>query len=106
VVELFCHRVRFGSPGDEAAFFSWVEGIAGAGKVVGVNDGIRLEVPRMLSDDVLRELIALFQRYNIDMVQLAQFASESNAGWFAATNVYWHDRVFRKTGSAEPAVAH
>ena len=47
--------------------------------------------------------MALFHRYNIPMQQLAQFRSEVNESWFAAPQMYWHERVFKaKQG---PAVA-
>lgn len=95
MVELHCRRVVFRSPGDEAAFFSWVSRIAGVRGVVGAGDAILLRVARELSDESLRELLPVFHRYDIDMAQLAQFASPSNAALFAEPNAYWHDRVFR-----------
>ncbi len=42
----------------------------------------------------LRELLALFARYDLPMRQLAQFANARNAAWFAAPTMIWHARVF------------
>ena len=95
MIELSCRRVVFLSAGDEAAFFAWVGGIEGVRGIVGDGDTIRVQVPHLLSDASLRELLAVFCRYDIDMTQLAQFASASNAAWFTEPNSYWHERVFR-----------
>lgn len=105
MIELCCRRVVFGSPGDEAAFFSWVGSIEGVQRVFGVGDTIRLEMPPVLPDEALRELLAVFRRYDIDMAQLARFASASNAAWFTAPGTYWHDRVFRQAGDDAPGTA-
>src|SRR5262245_61163439 len=101
MVELRCPRVVFRSSGDEAAFFSWVGSIAGIQRVVGVGDEIRLDVPQFPSDDTLHELLAVCRRYDIDMSQLAHFATESNSAWFA--RAYWHS--LGQADSAEQGVA-
>jgi hypothetical protein len=92
-----CRRVIYYAPGDEAAFFFWLDSIKAIRKVVGVGDSLQLHVASRLPDKALRELLILFYRYRIDMTQLAQFKSPSNRKWFAARKTYWHDRVFRAT---------
>jgi hypothetical protein len=51
------------------------------------------------SREALRDLIALFSRYQIPMRQLAQFKNFSNEKWFAAADSYWYVAVF----GGEPA---
>jgi hypothetical protein len=94
VIELSCHRVLFYAPGDEGAFFRWVNSIDGVQGVVGIGEEIRFRVPRVVPDATLRELLAVFFRYQIDMTQLAQFVLPSNQSWFMAPNTYWHNHVF------------
>ncbi len=65
---LICKRVRFYSPEDETAFFGWLERITCISRVEGAGDEILLCVPRTrVSASSLRELIALFARYKLDM---------------------------------------
>lgn len=47
-----------------------------------------------LSEASLRDLLALFSRYEIPMKQLAQFEDAKNAAWFRAPHMYWHKKVF------------
>jgi len=43
----------------------------------------------------MRELLALFYRYKIDMKQLQIFLNKNNKQWFQDnTKAYWHRRVF------------
>lgn len=53
-----------------------------------------LVISSRLSEASLRDLLALFTRYEIPMAQLAQFRTSKNEHWFAAPNMYWHKRVF------------
>ena len=94
MVELNCHRVVFRSRKDESAFFSWISDIEGVLDVAGAGDSVHIKVHQPMPDESLRELLAVFCRYDIDMTQLAQFASQSNVAWFAKKNAYWHNRVF------------
>jgi hypothetical protein len=49
---------------------------------------------RRISEADLRDLLALFWRYNIPMVQLAQFRNSNNKAWFASPKMYWYEEVF------------
>jgi hypothetical protein len=93
---LTCRRVTFYAVGDELAFFHWL-GTIKAIRKVGSGDAILLHVPPRLSNQHLRELLAVFHRYRISMPQLAQFESANNRKWFADPQKYWHKRVFRGT---------
>src|SRR4051812_8587651 len=92
---LDCKRVMFYSPADEAAFFRFAESIKAVRKIEGVRDSIVLHVASRISHGLLRDLIALFERYRIPrMSQLAQFISSSNKSWFADPKKFWHKKVF------------
>lgn len=92
---LRCHRVRFYSHGDEAAFFAFAQSIAGVLRVYGEKDAILIDTAFLLLEDSLRDVLALFWRYQInDMTQLSAFLTSANEGWFAAPLNYWHQQVF------------
>jgi hypothetical protein len=98
VPTLTCKRVIFYSQGDEAAFFNWISRIKAIKTVKGVGDEIRLVVPRRrISAESLRDLLALFFRYKVDMGQLSTFATPENGEWFKNPKMYWHRKVFLKT---------
>jgi hypothetical protein len=83
------------SPGDERAFFEWAERISCVKKIEGCGEVLRLHVAsRRIAARCLRELIGLFERYGVEMSQLAQFESPANRAWFRAPAAYWHDAVF------------
>ena len=97
---LNCKRVLFYSHADEAAFFHFAESIKAVQKVEGVRDSIVLHVSSRPSQQSLRDLIALFQRYRIPgMAQLAPFLSETNRVWFTDPKKIWHRKIF---GSSLP----
>jgi hypothetical protein len=79
---LTCRRVYYFSQGDELSFFTWLDKIKVIRRWEGVDDRVLLHVPSRISDKGLRELLALFRRYHVDMGQLAQFQTPSNRPWF------------------------
>ena len=92
---LACKRVRYGSQGDETAFFEWIGRISCVTKFEGSGDTLYLHVARSrISDENLRELIALFSRYRVPMKQLAQFETPRNRTWFTRPGMYWFARVW------------
>lgn len=92
---LTCKRVFFYSHADEAAFFHFAENIKAVQRVEGVSDSILLHVSSRPSQQSLRDIIALFQRYRISgMSQLAAFLSDSNRAWFNDPKKFWHRKVF------------
>lgn len=92
---LKCSRVTFYSQADEAAFFTFAKSIKAVLRVEGVGDSILLHVSSRPSQESLRDLIALFQRYRISgMPQLANFLTASNQNWFANEQNFWHRKVF------------
>jgi hypothetical protein len=93
MIYLDCSGVRFGSQLDEKHLFEWAMEIDGV---------LRWEQDTLVvrtnpSQASLRDLLALFSRYQIPMAQLAQFRTARNEVWFAAPQTYWHARVFGKS---------
>lgn len=91
MVYLDCSGITFGSQLDEKHLFVWAREIS---CVVGWEQDTLVIKSRRISQDNLRDLIALFWRYNIPMGQLAQFRNSANEAWFTAPEMYWHKKVF------------
>jgi hypothetical protein len=99
---LACKRVHYFSPGDETAFFDWIGRISCVTKFEGSGDTLYLRVRgSRISDDDLRELLALFYRYRVDMKQLEQFETPRNRAWFSRPGTYWFARVWGGKGAAK-----
>jgi hypothetical protein len=93
--QLTCQRVQFYSAADEAAFFRFAESIDGIVSVHGIGDSIVLDLASEPSEQALRDLIALFERYRIiRAAQLVQFLSDSNKSWFADPQKFWYKNIF------------
>ncbi len=92
MIYLDCSGLHFGSQLDEKHLFEWASEIPGVLRW----EQDTLVVRTNLSQASLRELLALFSRYQIPMAQLAQFRTARNEDWFAAPQMYWHSRIFGK----------
>ncbi|NWK46541.1 hypothetical protein [Ralstonia pickettii] len=91
MVRLDCSNIVFGSPLDEKHLFLWASEIAG---FLRWEQDTLVMRSRRISEAALRDLLALFWRYQISMEQLAQFENERNTSWFRAPHTYWYRRVF------------
>lgn len=93
---LICKRVTFYSQNDEMVFFEWLKRISCIGEIKGVGDELHLQISRkQISDANLRDLIAIFGRYKINMKQLAQFLNDKNKAWFKGRpKAFWLKKVF------------
>ncbi len=91
MVRLDCSKIRFGSQLDEKHLFLWASEIAG---FLRWEQDTLVMHSRHISEAALRDLLALFWRYQIPMEQLAQFENEQNSSWFRASHMYWYSRVF------------
>lgn len=83
MAELKLTSIIYHSPGDERAFFEWLQGIPSVEKVWGVGPDLFVRVsdgPLPVED--LRELIALVKRYPADAAQLRQFRNADNKHLF------------------------
>ena len=95
IVTLRARSVRFLSRHDEAAFFHWLRAIEEFASVRGDGDAIVIDVEKdKIGADALRELIALFHRYDIEMRQLRAFETRSNKSWLANERAYWHGVMY------------
>jgi hypothetical protein len=98
MIELECQKVKFYSSLDETSFFSWANAIPAVTDVIGRGSSIIIRIrTKRISDNSLRELLALFHRYDILMEQLAQFRRARNESWFASPVAYWYKSVFSDT---------
>jgi hypothetical protein len=86
---------KYFSPGDEAAFFSWLMSIGCVENVTGELRDLHIKLKRRPTAAQLRELVALFFRYRMNMKPLAALRTPTNENWFYKdTNAFWHSRVF------------
>ena len=95
---LVAKEVLYYSPGDENAFFAWLDDLQCVSASRGVGHELQIRIGRP-TDAELRELIALFYRYSIEMTQLAQCVTPQNASWFRDDrSTYWYTRIFGPDG--------
>jgi hypothetical protein len=94
-VELQATEVVFFSQGDETAFFSWLESLPFVEQIEGRGRTLFIKInSTAIDEDGLRELLALFRRYGVNMAQLVAFDREEFAEWFRHPDAYWHNDVF------------
>jgi hypothetical protein len=92
--ELVVTLARFFSPRDEASFFRWLQSVPCIGDIRGAGSDLHIELEQTPDDDDLRELIALFHRYHLDLTRLATFSTDANRRWLRDENAYWFERMF------------
>lgn len=94
-VVLDAKAVVFYSQHDEDAFFEWLSKLQCVEEYRGIGRVVRIRVAlKLVTDDALRELLALFFRYRIEMTQLSIFETKSNRSWFAKPGSYWYRKTF------------
>ena len=87
--------LRFYHQDDERAFFEWlaripcVENVRGEGR-----RGLVVCLRRKPGQHDLRQLLALFFRWGVDMRQLARLENDENRTWFTNPDAFWHEAVF------------
>jgi hypothetical protein len=80
---------------DERAFFEWlsrihcVKSFASEGRL-----GLVVHLKHRPENDDLWQLLALCQRYGVNMQQLAKFETDENRRWFNDPKMYWYSAVF------------
>jgi hypothetical protein len=100
-VFLTCTSVWYYSATDEAFFFAWIDKIPSIKTSNGIKDDLFLHFANNdIPDNDLREIIALFYRYKVDMKQLQIFLNDSNKEWFKDNKrAFWHRRVWSNESS-------
>jgi hypothetical protein len=82
---------------DEKMQFDWLASIPCVSDVGGKSSDMHITLKRLPGEMDLRELIAIFHRYRMDMTPLATLKSSRNRKWFFENkNAYWHAEVFGK----------
>lgn len=100
---LIAKSVVYLSEHDESAFFEWLEKIKCVERITGSGDELYIKLKESPIDNMsLREILALFYRYDVDMKQLAQFLNNKNKKWFYGPQAYWFERVFDTENSSTP----
>ena len=88
--------LSFYSRADEAAFFSWLKSIPEVKSVTGVGRELHIELSNdVVSETSLRELLAIYSRYNGNMKELAKFVTPENESWLKNKESYWYASVFQ-----------
>lgn len=83
------------SQNDETAMFEWLGRIKVVREVAGEGRDLLINLKRAPSDAQLRDLIALFFRYKMDMTTLAVLRTSKNQSWFSDRDSSWYEAVFR-----------
>jgi hypothetical protein len=76
--------------------FDWLHSISCVESVVGRLRDLHIVLRNQPGKYQLRDLIALFYRYRMNMKPLAALKTKRNAGWFADPKMFWYQPVFGK----------
>ena len=96
-LSLSTKQLIYGSALDKEAFFNWLKNIEAVDDFHGTGQTLFIKLKtKRLDDQSLRELLALFTRYDVQvgLSQLAQFLTTENENWFKDPEKYWHSKVF------------
>jgi hypothetical protein len=75
--------MKYYSGGDETAFFDRLQSIPGVIGARGQGRELIIQLKsKRLSQAALRELLALYLRYNGRLSEVAQFVNDTNRSWF------------------------
>ncbi|MGV9674633.1 hypothetical protein ACWDSJ_05090 [Nocardia sp. NPDC003482] len=87
--------VTYYSPQDEAAFFGWLEKIGCIESYRGHSRTLYLTIDLdAVDEEDLRELVALYTRYKIDLKELRALNATRVGQWFSDPERWWHAEVF------------
>lgn len=88
--------VVYNSHLDEHQFFDWISKIGCLCEIHGEGDAIKATISLPVPDGDLREILALFFRYDVKCKeQLKLFLTDENAYWFKNNNhAYWYNDTF------------
>lgn len=82
------------SQNDETAMFEWLGRIAVVREVTGKGRDLIIVLNGAPTDNQLRDLLALFFRYGMDMTPLAALRTAKNHAWLSDPSNYWFEAVF------------
>lgn len=84
------------SQNDETVMFDWLGRIGVVEDVIGEGRDLISRLKQAPTDNQLRDLLALFFRYQMNMTPLAALRTAKNESWFSDQESYWFDKVFRE----------
>lgn len=95
MIVLTVPSVTFYSENDERSFFEWLGRMPCVQETRGMGTDILITLQsRVIPDQCLKELIAIFCRYELKAKELANFLTTENSPWFKHPTAYWHEAVF------------
>lgn len=99
MIEIRVEGPLFYSLTDEDYFVDWFEKIdALVSTAAELRDIMLYFHSAVIPDTDLRELIALFTRYRLDMRGLSVFLNDSNRSWLANPEKFWFAGIFGASG--------
>ena len=99
MTEIEMYKVVYLTQNDEAAFFGWLDKLSSVEEYYGKGKSLFLKITEC-SDEDLREMIALFDRYLVDKAELAKLRTQQNESWFRDPEAWWFNDVFGRESNA------
>ena len=96
----------FYSENDERAYVDWIGRLSFLSANYPEFTHGTLRMLKRPNRSELRDLIALFIRYQLPAWQLAVFETAANRGWFRRRGMYWYDEVFGKAALTRKRLGH
>ena len=87
MIEIQTTPIRYFSQKDEDHFFRWAQELR---CVSSVERGVLSVDVGLVTDDELRELLALLTRYRLSIEPLRGLENAANEHWFNDPNAYWN----------------
>ncbi len=87
MIQIDSTPIRYFSQKDEDHFFRWAQELR---CVSSVNQGVLSIDAELVTDDELRELLALLTRYRLSIEPLRGLQSAANEHWFNDPKAYWN----------------
>ena len=95
IYEIEAVGVVFYSQTDEGNFFNWLDGIPCVESRKGYLRTLKIFLSvEKVDEENIREILALYKRYRIDMRSLVVLDREEYAHWFRDKDASWYSQVF------------
>ena len=91
MIKIDTQPIVYYSSSDERHFFAWAQEID---CITSIDLGYLHIDPNKASDDSLRDLLALLERYRLASRDLSALSRPENEHWFKNPNAYWYESVF------------
>lgn len=98
-IKLICNDATFETDMDKNLFKRFIKKIPSVDELDDFASKLHVYIKStVIPDEDLKDILALFYQYKIDMRQLKIFLNNQNKDWFKDKDEYWHNRVFRSSG--------